>query len=525
MVSSGNGLFAAQNMMYRHTVTIYDANGHRKAKIRDEVNLREFGFSEYPSGDFKGGPVEAAFTKDGKYLWVSNYSMVGEGFEHPGCDACHGSEFDPGFLYKIDMSDYSIENVVKVGAVPKFLAISDDQKKLVVSNWSSGDVSIVDLDQEKEVKRVKVGAHPRGVDITADSKKAFVTVMGSTKIAEIDLDSYDLKYIKDVGRSPRSLILADHDSTMYVSLNSGSKVLKYNRYTGSKNYCKTAAGPRSMCITPEEDFIYVVNYFDHSFSKIATHEMKVVEKVKTSEKPIGICGNWETSEIWVACYSGRIEIFKDFQRDSIRHGTSIMGFDLSSFWAFNHRSDSKEDLAKIELDYEETQEAVEGVQEEVIVVETSSFILPKTPIDILIADRFPKENMIENEKENEEPTATDPLLEVEVMDEDLSVARLDVNDSKIAPKSTIDIVQKDRFPKMIEPSGECKYHVIAGSFSDPNNAENRKNELISKGYTAVIIHGSLNYVSAICYEDRGSAEIGASQVKSNTGYSAWILKR
>lgn len=468
-------------MMYRHTITIYDSHGNRKAKIQDEVNLRDFGYNEYAATNIKGGPVEAVFTKDGRYLWVSNYSMVGEGFENPGCDACNGSEFDPGFLYKINMGNYEIENVVKVGSVPKFLAISDDQKKLVVSNWSSGDVSVVDLDKEVEVKRIKVGTHPRGIDITADSKIAYVTVMGSTKIAEIDLETYDKEYISNVGKSPRSLILADHDSTLYISMNSGSSVLKYNRFTEDRKFCKTASGPRSMCITPEEDFIYVVNYFDHSFSKISTDKMEVVEQVTTSAKPIGICGNWDASEIWVACYSGRIEIFKDFHLDSLRNGTSMLGLDLSSFWAFTHQSVTTENSP-------ETVKNAEPEKEE------------------------PEEMMGLENKEVETSEIEDEVEEIE--------------NTVVSPKRPLNTIQKNRFPdKIVQPTGECTYHVIAGSFSDPNNAEKRKDELISKGYSAVVIEGNLNYVSAVCYANRGDAEGGVNQVKSNTGYSAWILKR
>lgn len=469
-MSSGEGLFAAQNMMYRHTITIYDKNGNRKAKILDEVNLTDYGFSEYANESYLGGPVEAAFTKDGEYLWVSNYSMVGEGFEHPGCDACNGNEFDPGFLYKINTESYEIENVVKVGAVPKFLAISADQKKLLVSNWSSGDISIVDLEKEKEVQRVKVGSHPRGIDITADSKTAFVTVMGSTKIAEIDLETYEVDYIKDVGRSPRSLILGHHDSVMYVSLNSAASVLKYNRFTNERTSCRTSSGPRSMCISPEGDFLYVVNYFDNSFSKINSDKMEVVEKVKTSAKPIGICGNWDDSEIWVACYSGRIEIFKDFNLDSLHHGGGILGFDLSSFWDFSKAPSKSED-----------EEMKDPITEPVLI------------------DSNPNEN--------------------EILEEIIIV------DLASEPKERLLPIEKGRFALPIQSKGECQYHVIAGSFSVLENAHKRRDELAGKGYSATIISGALNYVSANCFEKRASAEESASQLKSQLGYSAWILKR
>lgn len=478
VVTNGQGLFAAQNMMYRHTITVYDVYGNRKAKIRDEVNLREFGYSEYPNKKFKGGPVEGAFTNDGKYLWVSNYNMEGEGFENPGCDACNGSEFDPSFLYKIDMGTFEIASVVKVGSVPKFLAISNDDKKLVVSNWSSGDVSIVDLEKEEEVKRIKVGIHPRGVDITEDSKTAYVTVMGSTKIAEIDLENYRLNYIEDVGRAPRSLILGNHDSIMYISLNSGGSVIKYNRYTEEKITCKTGGGPRSMCMTPEGDYLYVVNYFARSFSKINTKNMELVEEVKTADKPIGICGNWDDSEIWVACYSGRIEIFKDFHLDSLRHGNSMLGIDLSSFWAFNKSASTTREVE----DTEDTEFAPDGSNNE---------------NEILLSDSLETTENIVNE----------PVMSV------------------VSAKKPLTPINKDRFSKKSVISPDCTYHVIAGSFSVPENAQTRATELMSKGYSTTIIQGNLSYVSACCFSNRKEAEQGAKDVKLNTGYSAWILKR
>lgn len=463
VVSSGSGLFAAQNMMYRHTVTIYNSSGDRLAKISDAVNLRKFGFKEYENEKYRGGPVEAAFTADGKFLWVSNYSMIGTGFEKPGCDACIGKDFDPGFIYKINCSSFEIESVIKVGAVPKYISISDDQQTLIVSNWTSSDISIVDLVEEKVVETVSVGAHPRGIDITHDGQIAYITIMGSTKIAKVDLESYDVDYIRDIGRSPRHLILSNHDSLMYVSLNSGNKILQYNCYSGNKNYCKTPSGPRSMCISPDGDYLYCVNYFDHSFSKISTAKMEVVETIETSEKPIGICANWELSEIWVACYSGKIEIFKDFHLDSLQTGNSIFGFDLSSFWPTKSSLNSSPKSAINEIDSDTVAADIEIVEEIVPVLNWS-----KTKK--LDPSKFPK--------------------------------------------------------KQVEKIEGCSYHVICGSFSILENAHKRKADLVSKGYAAEVIIGSkLNYVSSSCHLDRPSALIAGESLKSKDGFSSWILKR
>ena len=80
VASSGDGVVSAQNMMYRHSVTLYDAkNLTLKTTISDTVTLSELGFPEI-IGSSKGAPVEGDFSKDGQYLYVTNYSMYGVSF-------------------------------------------------------------------------------------------------------------------------------------------------------------------------------------------------------------------------------------------------------------------------------------------------------------------------------------------------------------------------------------------------------------------------------------------------------------
>ncbi|MFY7812711.1 MAG: hypothetical protein ACOVQZ_02550, partial [Candidatus Nanopelagicaceae bacterium] len=78
--ASGTGFVSAQNMMYRHSVTIYDANDMNLIEtIADRVDLKQLGFSGY-TGTHRGAPVEGAFSPDGKHLYVTNYAMYGKGF-------------------------------------------------------------------------------------------------------------------------------------------------------------------------------------------------------------------------------------------------------------------------------------------------------------------------------------------------------------------------------------------------------------------------------------------------------------
>ena len=73
VLSSGAGLVSAHNMMYRHSVTIYDTTKNALvATVPDTVRLSDFGYKKY-SGSYRGAPVEGAFSPDGKYLATGSF--------------------------------------------------------------------------------------------------------------------------------------------------------------------------------------------------------------------------------------------------------------------------------------------------------------------------------------------------------------------------------------------------------------------------------------------------------------------
>ena len=319
IVHSGNGLFFAQNMMYKHTVTVYNRNFQLLKTISDKVELNQYGYSKR-KGLYRGAPVECTFTHNGRYAWVSNYNMSGGSeteFRKPGCDNCHGTGiYDSSFVYKINTSTLLIEAIVKVGAVPKYLAATPDSKYVLVTNWSSSDLSIVDTDKLKEIKRIKLGTYPRGIEVDSAGTKAYVAIMGSSKIAVIDLRTFEKTWIKDVGRSPRHLCMSPKNDYLYVSLNGDGVVGKIDLSTNEMKKVKTGSLPRSMALSGDGRHLYVVNYGSNKLTKVTTSDMKVVDNIKTNDKPIGITYDNETNNIWVACYEGSIMVFHDSYYDS-----------------------------------------------------------------------------------------------------------------------------------------------------------------------------------------------------------------
>ncbi len=312
IVYSGSGLFFAQNMMYSHTITVYDRNFQLVKTIPDRVNLSKFGFSKF-KGNYQGAPVEAAFTNDGKYAYVSNYQMYGSGFDNPGSDRCSpAAQHDKSFMYRINTQTLKIEKVISVGAVPKFNAVSPDNRLVLASNWCSWDLSIVDTQKNSEIERVKLGAYPRGIVVTPDSKTAYVAVMGSSDIARVNLTDFSVAWLKNIGNAPRHLVIEPNGKYLYATLNGEGNVAKINLESGEVlKKVSTGSQPRSMIISDDGKLIYVVNYSSNTVSKISTSDMKVQQTVNVNSSPIGITYDPQTNQVWVACYSGSIMVFQD----------------------------------------------------------------------------------------------------------------------------------------------------------------------------------------------------------------------
>jgi YVTN family beta-propeller protein len=312
IVHSGNGLFFAQNMMYSHTVTVYDREYNLVGTIPDRVDLEAFGHTEY-SGLFQGSPVEAAFSHNGKYAWVSNYQMYGPGFNRPGDDVCHpDANFDPSTLYRINTETLQIENVIWVGSVPKYVATTPNNRLVLVSNWCSWDLSIIDTQQNQEIKRIPLDAYPRGIEVDSQSQFAYIAIMGSDDIAKVNLNNYSVQWFNQVGITPRHLNLDPLESYLYVSFNLDNEVGKLDLKTGKIiSKVSTGSAPRSMVLSEDGQFLYVVNYNSNTLSKVRTQDMKVLQTVSTEAAPIGVTYDPQTHQIWVACYTGSLMIFQD----------------------------------------------------------------------------------------------------------------------------------------------------------------------------------------------------------------------
>ena len=312
VTASQSGLVSAHNMMYQHSVTIFDSRSlELVTTVRDSVSLSALGIPGF-SGTYKGAPVEGAYSPDSQYLYFTNYSMYGKGFSKEGHDVCSPSSgFDTSYLSRINLAGYKIDAIYPVGSVPKVVSVTPDNKYILVSNWCSYTVSVISVEEQKLIKTIKIGRYPRGISISSDSKYAYVAEMGGNSIHRIDLDDFS-KTLIPIGSNPRAIQLSPDDKTLYATLNISGKVIAWNLEENKAiKSVKTGLAARSLALNGDGTALFVVNFRSGTMTKLRAADLSIIQNIKVCKEPIGVTYDNETERTWVACYEGSIKVFQN----------------------------------------------------------------------------------------------------------------------------------------------------------------------------------------------------------------------
>jgi YVTN family beta-propeller protein len=313
IMASGHGLMIANNMMYSHSSTVFDSTTREQIAVLDDaVDLSDFGVEGHP-GISEGSPVEAVWTADGRYAYVSQYTMYGQNFGVEGFDACtRDSGVGPSYLYRFDAEEMAWDQVIKVGAVPKYLEITPDQTTILVSNWCDATISVVDVEKAEQTKVIDVNESPRGIAILPDSNTAYVVAMYAQSLFKIDIDAGTSELVMNTTLRPRHLNVTADGKTLYMTVSSANTIYKIDTETDEiVDEVSPGLEPRSVTMSPDETALYVVNYDEATVSKVRTSDMQVIGKVSVDADPIGIDYDPVTNTVWVACYNGAVYVFDD----------------------------------------------------------------------------------------------------------------------------------------------------------------------------------------------------------------------
>ena len=175
---------------------------------------------------------------------------------------------------------------IRVGTFPDAIAVNPAGTMAYVANYSSNDVTPIDLATDRAGPSIPAGIGPAGIAISPDGKTAYVTDDGSSSTLGDTVTPINLTTDKPgrpirVGSGPQGIVITPDGSTAYVadagaivtgqSGPIGDTVTPINLASGKAEApIKVGNGPTGMAITPDGSTVFVTNLNSGSVSPIST---------------------------------------------------------------------------------------------------------------------------------------------------------------------------------------------------------------------------------------------------------------
>jgi DNA-binding beta-propeller fold protein YncE len=280
-----------------------------------------------PIPSFQEKPVEACFSHGDEILWVSLHNAGGivpiwvNDFSKNNAATTAEQKTKPvTIIYPGTAKTDSFRvPLIETGKTPKVIAKTADSKFLLVSNWHSRTVSVLEMDAAlyphgKVISTVPVSAIPRGIAVDDKNKKSFVAIMGGSSLAVLNNDTWKSDTIINVWSSPRHIVM-DTSGHLFVSYNSLNTIACLDGTTGKSLFtASTHSQPRTIVLSKNHKFIFVTCYTGDMVDvyKINSDNFEKVASLPCPGHPVGVDVFEDDNklEAWVCSYgNGAINVY------------------------------------------------------------------------------------------------------------------------------------------------------------------------------------------------------------------------
>ena len=332
---SGTRLYA----MNLEGMSIYEFESATKKVIREFRFKRTKGTGwdyekDKPIPSFQEKPVEACLSHDDKILWVSLHNAEGivpirvDSLEANAGSPANGKPDKLKTVYvhtagKPGKDSFYVP-LIKTGKTPKIISRTANSKFLLVSNWHSYNVSVLEMDAEvfpyaKVIETIPVSSIPRGIAVDDRNNRSYVAIMGGASITVINNTVWDKVDNIQVASNPRHIVL-DTMGRLFVSYNRLAKIACIDGLTGKTLFTtQTNAQPRTIMLSKNQRFLFVTCYSSDFVDvfKINDTGFEKIASLPCKGHPVGvdILETDKKLEAWVCSYSnGSINVYSFLKR-------------------------------------------------------------------------------------------------------------------------------------------------------------------------------------------------------------------
>jgi YVTN family beta-propeller protein len=188
------------------------------------------------------------------------------------------------------LSSTPILPAVSVGEAPFFVAITPDDKYVLVTNTDDGSVSVIDVASRTQVGSpisVGGGTAPMGIAITPDGRYAWVCIGNSDTVSIIDISAHSVVgTITGVGLNPSVIAITPDGNYAWVACYGSNNVFILDVATQSVDGSMTVlTRPTLIAITPDNKYALVTDQLGSDVGVVDLATRSVVQSVPVGNAP------------------------------------------------------------------------------------------------------------------------------------------------------------------------------------------------------------------------------------------------
>jgi YVTN family beta-propeller protein len=216
-------------------------------------------------------PEEFDISQDGKRLFVSNE--------------------DVKTASSVDIVNGKVDHIVALSQEPEGVAVTPDGKSLFVTCETGGDVFVIDVATFKVKGQVKVGSRPRSVAFVDGGKLAVIPSESAGNLYVVD--TTQIKVVKTIdlpkGSRPMRVRASADGSKLYASTGRGGSVAVVDAKTFAVlDNITVGKRPWGIVLSPDGKYLFAANGPSNDVSVVDLATNKEIAKVQAGESPWGL---------------------------------------------------------------------------------------------------------------------------------------------------------------------------------------------------------------------------------------------
>ena len=250
-----------------HTLYVSGGNASGSHSTSDPVApIYEFSYANGRLSDQPTGRLVE--TIDPKQVWWSGVAYLPS--KHLLYAANRGTGSGPGDVVAFDAQTKQIVTRIPVETTPYQMVLSRDGKYLFVSNWSSESVSVIDTGSNQVIRTLHVGMNPNDVKLSSDgrlfvacSNDNTVYVIDASRLEVLERLSTTLTPLAPEGSTPDALAIDDERKLLYIANADNNSItvahIENRAHSTVVGFIPTGWYPSALLLTEQNRTLFIGN--------------------------------------------------------------------------------------------------------------------------------------------------------------------------------------------------------------------------------------------------------------------------